>query len=135
MQLQTNDTPNHRPASTRIIRRKVRNPAADEWNRRVGHKIRALRVLAGLSQQKLGEKIGVTFQQMQKYERGSNRVSVGALVVIAQALGTTPSIFFGDDPMPQTTSRATLELVRNFEALRPRAREAIQRFIRDLSRH
>ena len=53
----------------------------------VGARIREERVTAGLTQAELGAAIGVTFQQVQKYERGANRVSASMLVRIASALG------------------------------------------------
>src|SRR4051812_16801280 len=53
----------------------------------VGHTIRTLRKLKGLSQQALADAGGVTFQQVQKYERGANRVSASMLTRLAQALG------------------------------------------------
>lgn len=52
----------------------------------VGKRIRALRKMAGLSQTELGNQIGVTFQQVQKYENGTNRVGAGRLTMIACAL-------------------------------------------------
>jgi transcriptional regulator with XRE-family HTH domain len=59
-------------------------------DKRLGATIRKYRVIAGLSQQQLGDPLGVTFQQVQKHERGINRVSVAALVIYAKTLGTTP---------------------------------------------
>lgn len=53
----------------------------------VGNAIRARRKVQGVSQERLGEAAGVSFQQIQKYERGSNRVSASMLARIAQALG------------------------------------------------
>lgn len=56
-----------------------------------GHKLRAARVAAGLNQTQLGQAIGVTFQQIQKYERGSNRISISALIGMADALDVPPA--------------------------------------------
>lgn len=53
----------------------------------LGGRIRELRIAAGLSQTELGQKVGVSFQQVQKYERGANRVSASTLVQLAFALG------------------------------------------------
>jgi len=64
----------------------------------VGRRIRMRRVLVGLSQEKLGEQIGLTFQQVQKYEKGSNRVSASRLYQIAQILSVPVSFFFDDLP-------------------------------------
>ena len=60
----------------------------------VGIKIRARRKLLGISQEKLADTLGLTFQQVQKYERGANRVSCSKLVLIAQALSEHPSFVF-----------------------------------------
>jgi transcriptional regulator with XRE-family HTH domain len=62
----------------------------------IGRRVAAWRKAAGLSQQDLGDTLGVTFQQIQKYETGKNRVSSSALIVLAKALGTTPETLMGD---------------------------------------
>src|SRR5712692_1757117 len=60
----------------------------------VGQRIRIQRLAAGLSQTELGERIGVTFQQVQKYEKGANRVGAGRLTKIARVLNIPVSSFF-----------------------------------------
>ncbi|MGJ7042290.1 transcriptional regulator with XRE-family HTH domain [Shinella sp. BE166] len=60
----------------------------------VGAKIKARRRLLGMSQDRLAEALGITFQQVQKYEKGTNRVSASRMVAIADAFGLTPSYFF-----------------------------------------
>ena len=60
----------------------------------VGAKVRASRLLAGLSQEKLGAAVGVSFQQVQKYENGANRISASRLQKIAEALNAPLSSFF-----------------------------------------
>ena len=62
----------------------------------VGRRIRLRRTLLGLSQEKLGEALNITFQQVQKYERGSNRVSASRLWDTAQILDVPISFFFDD---------------------------------------
>lgn len=62
----------------------------------IGQKVRALRLDRGLSQSDLGQQVGVTFQQMQKYEKGSNRISAGRLARIAAALGVPVTAFYGE---------------------------------------
>lgn len=64
----------------------------------VGQRIRQRRTLLGLSQEKLGEAIGLTFQQVQKYERGANRVSSSRLFDLSEILGVTVSYFFEEMP-------------------------------------
>ncbi len=60
----------------------------------VGQRIKIQRLVAGLSQTELGENIGVTFQQVQKYEKGANRVGIGRLTRIARALNVSVNSFF-----------------------------------------
>lgn len=71
---------------TREARRKV-----DEH---VGGRLRYFRWKSGLSQQTLGEQIGITFQQIQKYERGTNRISASTLHAMSQILGAPVESFF-----------------------------------------
>ena len=61
----------------------------------VGQRIRARRMAKGMSQTELGNLLGVTFQQVQKYEKGVNRVGAGRLVRVAEALDVPVSFFFG----------------------------------------
>jgi transcriptional regulator with XRE-family HTH domain len=61
----------------------------------VGRRIKLQRINAGLSQTELGDKIGVTFQQVQKYEKGLNRVGAGRLAKIADVLRVPVAVFFG----------------------------------------
>ena len=60
----------------------------------VGHRIRIERLSRGLSQTALANQLGVTFQQVQKYEKGVNRVGAGRLTKIAEVLGVPVSTFF-----------------------------------------
>lgn len=60
----------------------------------VGGRVRLRRMLVGLSQEKLGEQLGLTFQQVQKYEKGSNRISASRLYEIGQILGVPVQFFF-----------------------------------------
>lgn len=62
----------------------------------VGAKVRARRLLMGFSQDSLAKMIGLTFQQIQKYERGTNRISVSRLIDIAKALKVPVNYFFGE---------------------------------------
>ena len=71
---------------------KMRGP--EEVDMHVGARIRLRRRFLGLTQQQLAEQLGLTFQQVQKYERGSNRVSASKLYEIARALQTPVPYFF-----------------------------------------
>jgi transcriptional regulator with XRE-family HTH domain len=64
----------------------------------IGKRIRAARVMRGLSQSDLGFALGLSFQQVQKYELGKNRVSCGKLAVIAEKLGVDLMVFFDQSP-------------------------------------
>ena len=64
----------------------------------VGQKIRARRNLVGMSQTELADSAGITFQQVQKYEKGANRVGAGRLRQFSEALGVPPSYFFNGAP-------------------------------------
>lgn len=64
----------------------------------VGSQVRMRRQLLGLSQERLADQIGVTFQQVQKYEKGMNRIGASRLQRIAEVLNTSPSFFFQQDP-------------------------------------
>lgn len=64
----------------------------------VGSRIRLRRNMLGMSQEKLGENLGITFQQIQKYEKGTNRVGASRLQAIASILSVPVSFFFEDAP-------------------------------------
>lgn len=64
----------------------------------VGSRVRLRRNMLGMSQEKLGEKLGITFQQVQKYEKGTNRVGASRLQAIASILEAPVSFFFDDAP-------------------------------------
>lgn len=64
----------------------------------VGSRIRLRRTMIGMSQEKLGDALGITFQQVQKYEKGANRVGASRLQEISRVLNTPISFFFEDAP-------------------------------------
>ncbi|MEQ1890180.1 MAG: helix-turn-helix transcriptional regulator [Alphaproteobacteria bacterium] len=64
----------------------------------VGGRVRLRRMLIGMSQEKLGDALNLTFQQVQKYEKGANRIGAGRLFRIAQLLGVSVQFFFDDAP-------------------------------------
>jgi transcriptional regulator with XRE-family HTH domain len=67
-------------------------------DKHVGGRVRMQRMLLGMSQEKLGDAIGLTFQQVQKYEKGANRVSASRLQQISDVLGVPVTFFFDDAP-------------------------------------
>lgn len=105
----------------------------------VGKRIRHRRWMVGMTQQQLADKVGIKFQQIQKYETGMNRVSASRLWDIAETLGVTISFFFeglaegvqvmqaGGDIL---ADKEALELVRSYYAIP----EAQRRRLFDLAR-
>ena len=75
-------------------------------DRYVGHRVRLRRALVGMSQEQLGRAIGLTFQQVQKYENGTNRISASRLFEISRVLNVQVSYFY--DEMPDEISQAPL---------------------------
>jgi transcriptional regulator with XRE-family HTH domain len=115
-----------------------RSPAAIDDH--VGRRIRERRILLGLTQQELGEMIGVTYQQAHKYEHGINRVSAGRLFEIASVLSAPITYFYegiGQEGPRQITphQRMLLEITRNFAEIRnEKHQEAVSHLARVLSR-
>ncbi len=75
------------------VKRKTKG-SADLIDKHVGLQIRNRRTVIGLSQEKLADSVGVTFQQIQKYERGTNRVSASRLFNFSKALGVSINYFY-----------------------------------------
>jgi len=106
----------------------------------VGKRIRHRRWMVGMTQQQLADKVGIKFQQIQKYETGMNRVSASRLWDVADALGVAISFFFeglGDGQINTAYSQGdmmsdkeALELVRSYYAIP----EAQRRRLFDLAR-
>ncbi|GLS18413.1 transcriptional regulator [Labrys miyagiensis] len=80
--------------------------APNPIDQHVGSRVRIRRVLTGMSQEKLGEALGLTFQQVQKYEKGTNRIGASRLQHIASILGVTISFFFEGLPSETSAARA-----------------------------
>ena len=112
----------------------------------VGKRIRHRRWMNGTTQQQLAEKVGIKFQQIQKYETGMNRVSASRLWDIAHALGVPVSFFFeGIEPNsaaePQRSEmpgdiladREALELLRSYYAIPENQRRRLFELARVLS--
>jgi transcriptional regulator with XRE-family HTH domain len=123
----------------------------------VGSRIRLRRTLLGMSQERLGDQLGLTFQQVQKYERGVNRVGASRLFDLARVLDVPISFFFDDMPdglagqasrrstgataAPESiaddtmTRRETLELVRAYYRIAdPNQRKRVFELIKAMAR-
>jgi transcriptional regulator with XRE-family HTH domain len=105
---------------------------------KLGHRIRVRRRLMRMNQQTLAQAIGVSFQALQKYEAGENRVSASALLQIARVLNTPISYFFEDLDQPEDASSGadllTLRLARAMNELPEDVAEAVIRFAQSVSR-
>ncbi len=125
----------------------------------VGQRLRVRRNIMGISQEKLAEMLGLTFQQVQKYERGSNRISAGRLFEISKILEVDPNWFFKDpsnDDAQGTKNnfgfaegeqdkfiddsilleKETIELVKAYYSIEdPKFRKEVMRFIRSIADH
>ena len=77
----------------------------------VGSRVRQRRTMLGMSQEKLGEALGLTFQQVQKYERGANRIGASRLHYISEALDVTVDYFFEGMSPSFTRKRGKTDLV------------------------
>src|SRR5579862_6394774 len=127
-------------ATTRIPRRRGRRKSdgPNPTDVHVGSRVRLRRNMMGLSQGKLGEALGLSFQQVQKYERGINRIGASRLYELSSVLGVGVSYFFAEMPeevascaLPGAPSpvasegeesdpmmtRETLELARNYHGI------------------
>jgi len=117
------------------------NDLAKKVDEQVGRQIRKRRNLLGLTQEQLADALGISYQQVQKYETAANRVSAGRLFEIATKLDTEISAFFeGLDPALAATpsvhggkTRSTVELVRSFTGISDSAmRAAVVGLVKDL---
>jgi len=86
----------------------------DQRDIEVARRMRAARLEKGLTQEMLGSALGLTFQQVQKYENGTNRIAAGRLHKIAEILGVPVAVLFGTP----TASESLVELSENAAALR-----------------
>jgi transcriptional regulator with XRE-family HTH domain len=84
-----------------MIAKKAPNPV----DKHVGSRVRMRRMMLGMSQEKLGDALGLTFQQVQKYEKGTNRIGASRLSQIAQILQVQVSFFFEGAPTVGTGGR------------------------------
>jgi transcriptional regulator with XRE-family HTH domain len=94
----------------------------------VGQRIRQFRKATGISQTELADQVGVTFQQVQKYENGKNRVGAGRLIQIADALDIPITAFF--DGVAPSPKRRTAESSLDQLMAEPRAHKLLEAFCR-----
>ena len=115
----------------------------------VGSRVRLRRMLLGMSQEKLGEHLGLTFQQVQKYEKGANRISASRLQQAADILGVAVPFFFegadskpyqpdGNEPSPAyiddfVSTSDGLRLMKAFMRVRPAVRRHIVALVNEIA--
>ena len=109
----------------------------------VGERIRDRRIGLGLTQEHLANALNLSYQQVQKYETGANRVSAGRLYEISKILQSDISLFFYDlDESAETQhlghggrNRSTIELVQNFGSIKsPTIRFAVSTLVKSIAR-
>jgi transcriptional regulator with XRE-family HTH domain len=98
----------------------MRNKLATPIDKHVGARVRMRRIMLKISQTKLGEALGLTFQQVQKYEKGTNRIGAGRLQHIAGILQVPIEYFFDGAPQtfPSKTREQPSDYVQEFLATR-----------------
>ncbi len=93
--------------------------APNPIDKHVGARVRMRRLLVGMSQEKLGTSLGITFQQIQKYEKGTNRIGASRLQQISEVLAVPVSYFFEDaqgEALPAGFSEKKNDYVADFLA-------------------
>jgi transcriptional regulator with XRE-family HTH domain len=117
-----------------------KNNYIDQIDKFIGEKIYSLRLAQGLSRDQLSKVIEVTHQQLQKYEKGINRISVGRLVLIARALDKGISYFYegleekdNKEEIVTYHQRLCIEVARNFMKIKnPEHQHAVNKLIKSL---
>ena len=130
-----------RRATPKVKSPQSRRLASQPLDRYIGDRLRSRRQLLGMSQTQLAHAIGVSFQQVQKYEKGANRIGSGLLYRLAELLEVPIAYFYEgyDTKMPSGSSgseiidRKTATLIRNFNELSPEHKEAVTELIRSLA--
>lgn len=131
---------------TQAQKTKGRATSVDE---QIGLKLRQRRTILGVSQEKLAESLGVTFQQIQKYENGANRISASRLNLISQVLSVPFSYFFDETEQKKNLENAdnlmfqdhnilqkkeTLELIRIYYSIKnPKLRKDVFNLVRSMA--
>lgn len=108
---------------------------ASEIDRIVGSNLKKFRIANGLSQTVLAEYVDVSFQQIQKYERGIDRISAGKLQLLAWRLGLNIAEFFDETEIiiPSEGKSCRVTLLKNFSKMKDiNQREAVCRLVRTL---
>jgi transcriptional regulator with XRE-family HTH domain len=114
---------------------------SSEIDRFVGHRLKQLRLLSGMTQQQVARQLGVSTQQIHKLESGINRMSVGKLFLVARAFDVAVAdLFDGYDsgaphnpPVEFNTPRMLLNVLHSFLQLEPKRQDALMRLARAMA--
>ncbi len=136
-------------AGTRVVSRRLAEDLPNRMDAHVGNRLRVRRMLAGLTQDELAAAVGITFQQVQKYEKGANRISASRLHAFSNVLKVRVGWFFDDADTPATEAaikepplgdtelletREALELIGAYWRIRSAdKRQALLQLIREIS--
>jgi len=120
-----------------------RQKRRNEHDIHAGERLRVARRLAGLTQQQLAGRLGITFQAVQKYENGENRLAAGRLIASAQILGVNLAFFARDENgsavaenQPDGFTSHELDLIRAYRALSNEAlRTELRRLVLTMARN
>lgn len=104
------------PLTTTIASKNLK--AADDIDAHVGSRVRLRRMTLNISQEQLGEALSLTFQQIQKYEKGQNRIGAGRLYKIAQILSVPVEFFYEGLPVAGSTDPSDSTAIRSAEIQR-----------------
>ena len=94
-------------------------------DKHVGHQLRVMRTLRGLSQDKLGQMMGLTFQQIQKYERGMNRIGVSRLYDLSRVLDVSVTYFFENMSANASVVKPTMAMTGSSSSAVAPVRESV----------
>lgn len=106
----------------------------DAIDRRISARVNEAKLLAGWSNQMLGDRIGVTHQQASKYCNGTNRITGGTLSAIAKVLKLPITYFFEGDDGVDDTKTTYLKLFKNFAKLPKKQQELIARMVENITK-
>ena len=116
-----------------------RNDFITAVDKHVGRKIHDFRIATGMSREDLAQTVGITHQQLAKYEHGTNRISIGRLLMIAKELDEPITSFCSDinlkDKRPLPKERITIEMANYFMNIKnSKVKEAINNLIKIVSK-
>lgn len=116
-------------------KKKISPRSADGRDNEIGRRIRLIRTERRISQQELGDLLGVSFQQIQKYEKGYNRLAAARLIDIANVMKISPIALIPIDDKGLSTEAIDVEtyrLAKAFKGLRPEWQRAVRTLINTL---